>query len=142
MDGKILNIICGHLWYIKCFHSWLPFKPLMIFSYIFHQPCNTNLSIGSGAIFLMLMGGTSSVFGYSNWDSFWPHFFIIASFVLICLKWNPDNQLLAAKFLRQSIYVSATISLATRYHNISGKEFILTECYKRLSSNVLPEFLL
>ena len=27
--------------------------------------------------------------------------------------------------LRQSIYVSATISLVTRYHKISGKAFIL-----------------
>ena len=43
---------------------------------------------------------------------------------------------------RQSIYISATISLVTHYHNISGKAFILTECYKRFSSNVLPEFLL
>ena len=43
---------------------------------------------------------------------------------------------------RQSIYVSATISLVMHYHNISGKAFILTECYKRFSSNTLPEFLL
>ena len=39
---------------------------------------------------------------------------------------------------RRSIYVSATISLVTRYHNISGKAFIQTECYKRFSSNALP----
>ena len=112
----------------------------MIFSYIFHQPSN-NLSIGSGAIFLMLMGGTSSVWGTSNWDSFLGHFFPIALFVLICIYGKPDQQLMAAKIYRQSIYVSATISLVTRYHNISGKEFILTECYKRFSSNALPEFL-
>ena len=31
---------------------------------------------------------------------------------------------------RQSIYVFSTISLATRYHNISGKAFIQTERYK------------
>ena len=43
---------------------------------------------------------------------------------------------------RQSIYVSATISLEMCYHNISGKAFIQTECYKRFSSNALPEFLL
>ena len=43
---------------------------------------------------------------------------------------------------RQSIYVSTTISLVTHYHNISGKAFIQTECYKRFSSNALPEFLL
>ena len=43
---------------------------------------------------------------------------------------------------RRSIYVSATISLVMRYHNISGKVFILTEHYKRFSRNVLPEFLL
>ena len=43
----------------------------------------------------------------------------------------------------RSIYVSATISLVTRYHNISGKALlILTERYKRFSSNGLPEFLL
>ena len=45
-------------------------------------------------------------------------------------------------FKRQSIYVSATISLLTHYHNISGKVFIQTEYYKRFSSNALPEFLL
>ena len=55
--------------------------------------------IGSGAIFLMLMGGTSSVFGKSNQDSFLFHFVPIASFVLICLKCKPDHQLLAAKIL-------------------------------------------
>ena len=36
---------------------------------------------------------------------------------------------------RQSIYVFATISLVMHYHNISGKAHILTECYKRFSSN-------
>ena len=34
----------------------------------------------------------------------------------------------------RSIYVSATISLVTRYHNISGKALILTERYKRFAS--------
>ena len=42
----------------------------------------------------------------------------------------------------RSIYVSATISLATHYHNISDKAFIHTERYKRLSSNALLGFLL
>ena len=43
---------------------------------------------------------------------------------------------------RQSIYVSAIILLVTRYHNISGKAFILTERYKRFCHNALLEFLL
>ena len=43
---------------------------------------------------------------------------------------------------RRSIYVSATISLVTHYHNIYGKAFILTEHYKIFSSNELLEFLL
>ena len=32
------------------------------------------------------------------------------------------------KFKGRSIYVFTTISLANRYHNISGKEFIQTDC--------------
>ena len=44
--------------------------------------------------------------------------------------------------LVRSIYVSATVSLVTSYHNISDKAFTHTERYNRFSSNALLEFLL
>lgn len=47
----------------------------------------------------MLMGGTSSVFGFSNWDSLLSHGIPISFFVLTCVLCKTDNQLLFAKIL-------------------------------------------